>query len=58
MKDDFELIRGSGNVFSDFGRGNASVEQARAILAAKIISTLTKKRGFQGVIPENPYKLW
>jgi predicted XRE-type DNA-binding protein len=40
MKDDFELIRGSGNVFRDFGRRNASVEQARAILAAKIIQTL------------------
>jgi predicted XRE-type DNA-binding protein len=40
MSDDIELIRGSGNVFRDFGRSNASVEQARAILAAKIIRTL------------------
>ncbi|MBI5524448.1 MAG: XRE family transcriptional regulator [Desulfarculus sp.] len=40
MKDDFELVRGSGNAFRDFGRANASVEQARAILAAKIIRTL------------------
>jgi len=40
MKDDFELIRGSGNVFRDFGRLNANLEQARAILAAEIIRTL------------------
>jgi predicted XRE-type DNA-binding protein len=43
MNDDFELIRGSGNVFRDFGRRNASVEQARAILAAKIILTLDER---------------
>jgi len=43
MNDDFELIRGSGNVFSDFGRVNAGVEQARAILAAKIIGTLDER---------------
>lgn len=41
--DDLELIRGSGNVFRDFGRPNAAVEQARAILAAKIISTLDER---------------
>lgn len=40
MNDDFELIRGSGNVFHDFGRTNAGLEQARAILAAEIIRTL------------------
>ena len=39
MKDDFELIRGSGNTFRDIGRKNASIEQARTILAAKIIRT-------------------
>ncbi|MBF0567274.1 MAG: XRE family transcriptional regulator [Nitrospirae bacterium] len=40
MEDDFELIHGSGNVFRDFGRPNANVEQARAIIAAKIIGIL------------------
>ncbi len=40
MKDDVELIRGSGNVFRDFGRANADLEQARAILAAEIIRVL------------------
>lgn len=42
MNDDLELVRGSGNVFRDFGRVNAGVEQARAILAAEIIRTLDK----------------
>jgi len=40
MTDDFELVRGSGNVFRDFGRPKDSLKQARAILAAKIIKTL------------------
>ena len=43
MKDKFELVRGSGNVFRNFGRANAGVEQARAILAAKIIRTLDER---------------
>jgi predicted XRE-type DNA-binding protein len=38
--DDFELIRGSGSVYRDFGRPDAGLLQARAIIAAKIISTL------------------
>lgn len=40
MKEKIELVRGSGNVFSDFGRANAGLEQARAILAAEIIHAL------------------
>ncbi|HYA42635.1 MAG TPA: helix-turn-helix transcriptional regulator [Syntrophobacteraceae bacterium] len=43
MNDDFEIIRGSGNAFRDFGRVNADIEQARAILAAKIIRTLDER---------------
>ncbi|MDR3566476.1 MAG: helix-turn-helix transcriptional regulator [Syntrophobacteraceae bacterium] len=43
MNDDFELIRGSGNVFRDFSRRNANVEQARAILAARIILALDER---------------
>lgn len=43
MNDDLELVRGSGNVFRDFDRANANLEQARAILAAEIIRTLDKK---------------
>jgi predicted XRE-type DNA-binding protein len=41
---DFELVRGSGNVFRDFGRRNAGLEQARAIIAAKIIHVLDERK--------------
>ncbi|MGI9449790.1 MAG: helix-turn-helix domain-containing protein [Geminicoccaceae bacterium] len=40
MTDDLELVRGSGNVFRDFGDADADSEQLRAILAAKIIGIL------------------
>jgi len=40
MSKKMDLIRGSGNVFSDFGRPNAGLEQARAVLAAEIIRSL------------------
>jgi predicted XRE-type DNA-binding protein len=43
-KDDMELIRGSGNAFRDFDRPNADLEQARAILAAKIIDALDGRK--------------
>jgi predicted XRE-type DNA-binding protein len=42
--EDFELIRGTGNVFRDFGDPNADLEQARAILAAKIINVLDDRK--------------
>jgi predicted XRE-type DNA-binding protein len=42
-KDDLELLRGSGNVYRDFGRPNADLEQARAITAAKIIRILDER---------------
>ncbi|MBI3704379.1 MAG: XRE family transcriptional regulator, partial [Rhizobiales bacterium] len=44
MKDDVKLVRGSGNVFRDFGKSNADLEQARAILAAKIIDVLDRRK--------------
>ena len=44
MSDDFELVRGSGNVFEDFGRPNADLEQARALLAARIIRALDERK--------------
>lgn len=42
MSDDetMELVRGSGNVFRDLGCENPDLEQAKAILAAKIIGIL------------------
>src|SRR4051812_18627960 len=43
-KADLELVRGSGNVYRDFGRPNAGLEQARAITAAKIIRILDERK--------------
>jgi len=40
MTDDMELVRGSGNVFRDFGHPDADREQLRSILAARIIGVL------------------
>lgn len=42
--DDFELIRGSGNVFADFDEPDASIRQFRAILAAEIVKALDAQR--------------
>jgi len=38
--DEFDLVRGSGNVFRDLGQPNAELEQLRSILAARIIRNL------------------
>jgi len=43
-KDDLELVRGSGNVYRDFGRPNADLEQARAMTAAKIIRIIDERK--------------
>ena len=44
MTDDFELVRGSGNVYRDFGRPDAGLEQARALVAAAIIRYLDARK--------------
>jgi predicted XRE-type DNA-binding protein len=43
MNDDTELVRGSGNVFRDFGYPDAEVRQAKALLAAEIIKVLDRQ---------------
>jgi len=43
MKQKLEIRRGSGNVFRDLGRGNADIEQFKAILAAEIIKALDRE---------------
>src|SRR3977135_4259191 len=43
-KDNLELVRGSGNVYRDFGRPNAGLEQARAVTAAKIIRIIDQRK--------------
>jgi predicted XRE-type DNA-binding protein len=42
--DEFELVRGSGNVFRDMGDANAEVLQLKAILAGKIIEVLDEQK--------------
>ena len=39
-----EIVRGSGNVFRDFGYPDADVRQAKALLAAQIIKILDEER--------------
>jgi predicted XRE-type DNA-binding protein len=41
--DEFELVRGSENVFRDFGEPSAELLQLKAILAGKIISVLDQQ---------------
>jgi predicted XRE-type DNA-binding protein len=43
MNDDLELVRGSGDVFRDFGHPDAEVRQAKALLAAEIIKVLDEE---------------
>jgi predicted XRE-type DNA-binding protein len=43
MTKDIELVRGSGNVFRDFGRPDADLEQLRSVLAARIIHVLDEQ---------------
>lgn len=40
MNDEMKLIRGSGNLFRDFGDPDADVLQTKALLAAEIIGIL------------------
>lgn len=40
MNDDFELVRGSGNLFRDLSTPNPDLEQLRSLLAAEVIKTL------------------
>ena len=44
MTDELEVVRGSGNVFRDFGDPNPDLERARAILAVKIIAVLDRRK--------------
>ena len=44
--DDGELVYGSGNVFRDFGRADADVQQTKALLAARIIGILDNEGAF------------
>ncbi len=43
-ENDFELVEGSGNVFRDFGDPETGLKQAKAIVAARIVSVLDERR--------------
>lgn len=43
MSDAFEVVRGSGNVFADFGGADAEAKQLKAQIAADIIQTLDRR---------------
>lgn len=43
-EDDFELVRGSGNIFRDFNDPNAELEQFRARLAVRIVKALDAQK--------------
>ena len=40
---DFELVKGSGNVFRDLGDPDADLKQAKATLAARIVAVLDER---------------
>ena len=40
MSDDMEVVRGTGNVFRDFGYDDADVRQAKALLGVQIMRIL------------------
>jgi predicted XRE-type DNA-binding protein len=44
MTEKIELVKGSGNVFRDFGHVAADVGQLKGILAAKIIGVLDDRK--------------
>ncbi|MGH6903425.1 MAG: helix-turn-helix domain-containing protein [Geminicoccaceae bacterium] len=44
MSHDLELVRGSGNVWRDFGYPDADIRQAKGMLAARIIGALDDRK--------------
>ena len=54
MNDDFELVRGSGNIYRDFGHENAGLEQVRVLVAAEIIRNLDARNLSTREAPDRP----
>lgn len=42
--DDFHMVRGSGNVYRDFGYPDADIRQAKSILAAEIAKVMDARQ--------------
>lgn len=43
MSGELEVLRGSGNVFADFGDADAEAKKMKAVIAAEIIATLNAR---------------
>lgn len=43
-EEEFGLVRGSGNVFRDFGDPDADIRQAKAVIAARVIKVLDERK--------------
>lgn len=41
--DDFEIVRGGGNIFADFGDEDAEARRMKALIAAEIIAVLNER---------------
>jgi predicted XRE-type DNA-binding protein len=44
MSEDFDVVRGSGNLFVDFGDADAEAKQLKAQVAAEILNTLNRQK--------------
>lgn len=44
MTDDFEVVRGSGNIFADLGMRNAEEKHMKVLVASKVIRLLDRDR--------------
>jgi predicted XRE-type DNA-binding protein len=44
MSDDFDVIRGGGNLFLDFDDADAEAKQLKAQMAAEILNTLNRQK--------------
>jgi predicted XRE-type DNA-binding protein len=42
--EEFDIVRGSGNVFRDLGHPDADREQLRSLLAARVIGVLDERK--------------
>ena len=43
MTDELDVVRGSGNIFADFGDADAETKKMKADIAAEIIATLNHR---------------
>jgi predicted XRE-type DNA-binding protein len=43
MSEELEVVRGSGNVFADFGDADAGAKKLKAVIATEIIATVNRR---------------